>query len=91
MSPTRYLTVNVDGLNVFYREEGPPDAPTVTLLHGFPSSSRMWQPLATMRIRRHVTPTLNSQRRRRNACAVDDLAYVVWRPVYYCPLNVGRR
>jgi pimeloyl-ACP methyl ester carboxylesterase len=45
MSPTRYLTVNVDGLNVFYRDAGPSDAPTVLLLHGFPSSSRMWQPL----------------------------------------------
>ena len=45
MSPTRYLTVNVDGLNVFYRDAGPSDAPAVLLLHGFPSSSRMWQPL----------------------------------------------
>jgi pimeloyl-ACP methyl ester carboxylesterase len=45
MSATRYRTVSVDGLNVFYREAGPSDAPTVLLLHGFPSSSRMWQPL----------------------------------------------
>jgi pimeloyl-ACP methyl ester carboxylesterase len=43
--PTRYRTVEVDGLNLFYRESGPPDAPVVLLLHGFPSSSRMWQPL----------------------------------------------
>jgi pimeloyl-ACP methyl ester carboxylesterase len=45
MMPTRYRTVVIDGLNVFYREAGPPDAPAVLLLHGFPSSSRMWQPL----------------------------------------------
>jgi pimeloyl-ACP methyl ester carboxylesterase len=46
MSPaTRFQTVNVGGLHVFYREAGPPDAPSVLLLHGFPSSSRMWQPL----------------------------------------------
>lgn len=45
MTPTRYRTVTVDGLNMFYREAGPPDAPAVLLLHGFPSSSRMWQPI----------------------------------------------
>ena len=45
MTLTRYRTVGIDGLNVFYREAGPSDAPTVLLLHGFPSSSRMWQPL----------------------------------------------
>jgi pimeloyl-ACP methyl ester carboxylesterase len=38
-------TVEIDGLNIFYREAGPADAPTVLLLHGFPSSSRMWEPL----------------------------------------------
>jgi len=43
--PTRFRTVTVDGLSLFYREAGPPDAPSVLLLHGFPSSSRMWQPL----------------------------------------------
>ena len=40
-----YHTVNVQGIDVFYREAGPVDAPTVLLLHGFPSSSRMWEPL----------------------------------------------
>ena len=45
MSPTRYRYVAIDDLNVFYRETGPSDAPAVLLLHGFPSSSRMWQPL----------------------------------------------
>ena len=30
---------------VFYRDACPPDAPAILLLHGFPSSSRMWQPL----------------------------------------------
>ncbi|MEU8295743.1 alpha/beta hydrolase [Micromonospora sp. NPDC048909] len=42
---TRYRTVTVDGLSIFYREAGPPDAPTLLLLHGFPSSSRMFEPL----------------------------------------------
>jgi pimeloyl-ACP methyl ester carboxylesterase len=45
MTLTHYRTITVDGLNVFYREAGPTDAPAVLLLHGFPSSSRMWQPL----------------------------------------------
>ena len=40
-----YHTIDVRGLKIFYREAGPADAPTVLLLHGFPSSSRMWEPL----------------------------------------------
>lgn len=40
-----YKTVNVDGLSIFYREAGPKNAPTLLLLHGFPSSSRMFEPL----------------------------------------------
>jgi pimeloyl-ACP methyl ester carboxylesterase len=40
-----YRVANVDGLSIFYREAGPRDAPTVLLLHGFPSSSRMFEPL----------------------------------------------
>jgi pimeloyl-ACP methyl ester carboxylesterase len=42
---TRYRTVQVDGFWIFYREAGRPDAPTILLLHGFPSSSRMYEPL----------------------------------------------
>ena len=45
MYRTAYRTVDVNGLSVFYREAGPQDAPVILLLHGFPSSSRMWQPL----------------------------------------------
>ena len=41
----RYQTIEVDGLQIFYREAGPPDAPVILLLHGFPSSSRMFNPL----------------------------------------------
>ena len=37
---TTYHRVMVDGVGVFYREAGPKDAPTIVLLHGFPSSSR---------------------------------------------------
>ena len=42
-----YRTVKIDGLSIFYREAGPPNAPTLLLLHGFPSSSRMYEPLLT--------------------------------------------
>lgn len=42
-----YRTVQVDGVSIFYREAGPKDAPTILLLHGLPSSSRMFQPLLT--------------------------------------------
>ena len=40
-----YRTVEVQSIDVFYREAGPQEAPAVLLLHGFPSSSRMWEPL----------------------------------------------
>src|SRR2546430_8222145 len=43
--PTLYRTIQVDGLSIFYREAGPKDAPTLLLLHGLPSSSRMFEPL----------------------------------------------
>lgn len=33
----------VDGVNIFYREGGRPDAPTVVFLHGYPSSSVMYE------------------------------------------------
>ena len=42
---THYQTATIDGLNLFYREAGPKDAPVVLLLHGFPSSSRMFRDL----------------------------------------------
>jgi pimeloyl-ACP methyl ester carboxylesterase len=40
-----YRTVKIDGLSIFYREVGPKDGPTILLLHGLPSSSRMFEPL----------------------------------------------
>ena len=43
--PTFYRATKIDGLSIFYREAGPKDAPTILLLHGLPSSSRMFEPL----------------------------------------------
>ena len=40
-----YRTTKVDGLTIFYREAGPKNAPPILLLHGLPSSSRMFDPL----------------------------------------------
>jgi pimeloyl-ACP methyl ester carboxylesterase len=40
-----YRTASVDGLKVFYREAGDAKAPTVLLLHGFPTSSHMYRDL----------------------------------------------
>jgi pimeloyl-ACP methyl ester carboxylesterase len=42
---TRYHTVSIDGLDVFYRQAGEPANPTLLLLHGFPSSSHMFRNL----------------------------------------------
>jgi pimeloyl-ACP methyl ester carboxylesterase len=43
--PTLYRTKRIDGISIFYREAGPPDAPPLLLLHGIPTSSRQFEPL----------------------------------------------
>ena len=74
-----YRTVRVDGLDVFYREAGPKDGPTILLLHGLPSSSRMYQPLCNaaglekdyyMRIRCASLVTSESQQRHSKLAAI---------------------
>jgi pimeloyl-ACP methyl ester carboxylesterase len=40
-----HKTIEIDGLDIFYREAGPKDAPNVLLLHGFPTSSHMFRNL----------------------------------------------
>lgn len=42
---TRYLNVEAGGVRIFYREAGRSGAPPLLLLHGYPSSSRMFEPL----------------------------------------------
>jgi pimeloyl-ACP methyl ester carboxylesterase len=42
---TRHRTAIVDGIDIFYREAGPADAPAIVLLHGFPTSSHMFRNL----------------------------------------------
>ena len=42
---TRHKTIEIDGLDIFDREAGDPDAPTILLLHGFPTSSHMFRNL----------------------------------------------
>jgi pimeloyl-ACP methyl ester carboxylesterase len=42
---TTYKSVTVKGMSIFYREAGPSKAPAILLLHGFPSSSRMFDTL----------------------------------------------
>lgn len=44
-APIHYRNVTVDGVNIAYREAGSPDKPTLLLLHGVPSSSRMYDDL----------------------------------------------
>ena len=45
MVTVHHRTVSVDGLDVFYREAGPADAPVLLLLHGYPTSSHMFRRL----------------------------------------------
>lgn len=43
--PVQHKTAVVDNIQIFYREAGSPGAPVIVLLHGFPSSSRMFRAL----------------------------------------------
>src|ERR1700749_1506027 len=52
-SALSYRSVRVDNLEIFYRESGPKDGPTILLLHGLPSSSRMFQPLLESTLSEH--------------------------------------
>lgn len=44
-SQVHYRNIKVNGINIFYREAGPKDAPTILLLHGYPTSSHMYRNL----------------------------------------------
>ncbi|WP_300396112.1 alpha/beta hydrolase [uncultured Sphingobium sp.] len=44
-STTTYHRMQIEGVGLFYREAGPKDAPTIVLLHGFPTSSRQYEAL----------------------------------------------
>ena len=59
-STTTYHRATVDGVCVFYREAGPKDAPTIVLLHGFPSSSREFDTLIPLLATRYhlIAPDL---------------------------------
>lgn len=50
---TAYRTIEIDGTDVFYREAGSPEAPTLLLLHGFPSSSAQYEQLMGYLSERH--------------------------------------
>lgn len=76
MVAVHHRTVSVDGLDVFWREAGPADAPVLLLLHGYPSSSHMF---------RHLIPALGDHYRviapdhigfgRSSAPSTDDFDY----------------
>lgn len=76
MAKVRHHTVTIDGLEVFYREAGPQDAPVLLLLHGYPTSSHMF---------RHLIPALADRYRviapdhigfgRSSAPSADDFTY----------------
>jgi pimeloyl-ACP methyl ester carboxylesterase len=58
--PTLHTTVDVDGVNLFYRSAGAPSAPVLLLLHGFPSSSFQFRNLIPLLSRRYyvIAPDL---------------------------------
>src|SRR5262245_16825841 len=50
---TRNRTVDVDGINVFFREAGAAETPALWLLHGLPTSSHMHRELIPALADRH--------------------------------------
>ena len=56
----RHLSVEVEGLRIFYREAGPQDAPVLLLLHGYPSSSHYFRRLMPLLAERYrlIAPDL---------------------------------
>jgi len=57
---THYHFVEADGVRVFYREAGAPDAPVLLLLHGFPTSSHQFRDLIPLLATRYrvIAPDL---------------------------------
>ena len=45
LNNTQHKTIEIEGLDIFYREAGNPNSPTILLLHGFPTSSHMFRNL----------------------------------------------
>ena len=45
LKQTHYRTIEIEGLDLFYREAGSPESPTLLLLHGYPTSSHMFRNL----------------------------------------------
>jgi pimeloyl-ACP methyl ester carboxylesterase len=45
ITPVHHRRVTVDGIDTFYREAGPADAPVVLLPHGYPASSFVYRNL----------------------------------------------
>jgi pimeloyl-ACP methyl ester carboxylesterase len=45
MNDQKFKTVTIKGIDIFYREAGDKNKPTILLLHGFPSSSHMYRDL----------------------------------------------
>lgn len=53
--PTYHKTIKVNGIDIFYREAGNVNKPTIVLLHGYPTSSHMFRNLITdLSVRYHV-------------------------------------
>ncbi|MDI1487658.1 MAG: hypothetical protein OHK93_006929 [Ramalina farinacea] len=57
---TLVSTLRADGVEIFYRSAGPPSAPAILLLHGFPSSSHQFRNLIPLLARTHrvIAPDL---------------------------------
>jgi pimeloyl-ACP methyl ester carboxylesterase len=85
MANINYRTADVDGIKIFYREAGRPGAPTLLLLHGFPTAGHMFRDLIPLLAEQFhlVAPDLpgfgqsDQPRRESFAYTFDNLAQVI--------------
>lgn len=74
--PTYHKTIKVNGIDLFYRETGDVNKPTIVLLHGYPTSSHMFRNLMTdLSVRYHVLAPDYPGYGRSEQPAMKDFAY----------------
>ncbi len=66
-----HRTIKIDGLDIFYREAGPADAPTILPLHGLPTDSTTKGDSMTDTDRREIQTVLDRYEKALNASNVD--------------------
>ncbi len=76
-----YRTVKIENLEIFYREAGDKDSPTIILMHGFPTDSHMFRNLIPMLAQKYhvIAPDYPGYgRSSTQACMILNTASTIW-------------